>query len=228
MPTLLFDIDGTLVRTGGAGKLAMEAALRAEFAVAAVRDTVKYSGRTDRAIAADLLAAHDRDPSRANQVRLQEAYLARLPAALAAAAGTVCPGVRELLALLHPRADVRLGLLTGNVRAGARLKLEYFDLWHLFPAGGFGDDSADRDDVARAALRAMRAHTGTPPDPADVWVIGDTPFDVTCARAIGAKAVAVATGWHPIEELHATGADFVLADLTDPRELLERWRGGKK
>src|SRR4029077_8267635 len=103
MPILLFDIDGTLVRTGGAGKAAMEAGLQEEFGVAAIRDTVEYSGRTDRAIGRDLLGAHGIDQSPANQVRLHDAYLARLPGALRTHGGKVCPGVESLLTRLRPR-----------------------------------------------------------------------------------------------------------------------------
>ena len=106
MPILLFDIDGTLVRTGGAGQTAMESGLREEFAVREVRDGVPYSGRTDRAIGRDLLVAHGIDPSPANQVRLQEAYLSRLPAALKTHGGRICPGIVELLTDLHSRPRV--------------------------------------------------------------------------------------------------------------------------
>ena len=186
MLILLFDIDGTLVRTGGAGKAAMEAALCEEFGVTLSAEEVPYSGRTDRAIGRDLLTAHGLEPSAANQTRLVDGYLERLPGRLAALGGEVCPGVRELLAALRGRADVRLGLLTGNVRRGAELKLGHFGLWDEFPlGGGFGDDHEDRDDVARAAVRALRDHADFRPE--DVWVVGDTPLDIRCARAVGRR-----------------------------------------
>jgi len=223
MHVLLFDIDGTLVRTGGAGKLAMEAALCEEFGLELVAEEVPYSGRTDLAIGRDLLTAHGIAPTPANRAKLTEGYLARLPAALASRPGTVCPGVGELLAGLRPRADVLLGLLTGNIRRGAERKLGHFGLWHHFTVGGFGDDHDDRDDVARTALKAIETHVGGAVKPADVWVIGDTPLDVQCARAIGANAVTVATGWHPHDELCACNPDVALTDLSDPGELLRRW-----
>jgi phosphoglycolate phosphatase-like HAD superfamily hydrolase len=212
MPTILFDIDGTLVRTGGAGKAAMEAALRTAFGIAEIKDEVEYSGRTDRAIGRELLAVHGIDVTPANQTALQDAYLAHLPHSLTQRGGEVCPGVGPLLASL--RGTMPLGLLTGNVRAGARHKLGFFGLWDHFAFGGFGDDHFDRDDVARMALAELRAHAGSDVDAADVWVIGDTPLDVKCARAIGAKAVAVATGWHPIDELAGCSPDLLLADLS--------------
>jgi phosphoglycolate phosphatase-like HAD superfamily hydrolase len=223
MPVLLFDIDGTLVRTGGAGKAAMEAALRQAFGVRQIRDVVPYSGRTDRAIARDLLRVHDLEPSPANEQRLREAYLAELPASLRSRGGTVCPGIASLLAELQGRANVVLGLLTGNVRAGAKHKLHHFGLWDFFACGGFGDEHLDRDDVARSALAAVQTHLGNPVHPSEVWVIGDTPLDVQCARAVGAHAVAVATGWHPLEELAASQPDWLLADLANPAELLRVW-----
>jgi phosphoglycolate phosphatase len=223
MPILLFDIDGTLVRTGGAGKAAMESGLRAEFGIAEIRDVVPYSGRTDRAIARDLLRVHGIDPTPANQVRLQNAYLSRLPESLRTHGGKVCPGIPELLAHLRPRPGVVLGLLTGNIRTGAQHKLGHFGLWDYFACGGFGDDHFERDDVARTAVAEVRAHLGRDFDAGDVWVIGDTPLDVQCARAVGAKVVAVATGWHPAEELAGHDPDYLFADLSDHDELLRVW-----
>lgn len=212
MPTILFDIDGTLVRTGGAGKAAMEDALRAVFGITRLKDEVEYSGKTDRAIGRELLAVHDLPVTPENATALQDAYLAHLPHSLRQRGGEVCPGVRPLIDAL--RGKMPLGLLTGNVRAGARHKLGHFGLWDHFAFGGFGDDHFDRDDVARMALAELRAHAGAHIDAADVWVIGDTPLDVKCARAIGAKAVAVATGWHPLDELAAHSPDVLLTDLS--------------
>jgi phosphoglycolate phosphatase-like HAD superfamily hydrolase len=223
MNVILFDIDGTLVRTGGAGKAAMESALCEEFGVRLSSEEIPYSGRTDRAIGHDLLAGHDVPPTPANLARLIDGYLARLPAALARFAGVVCPGVGDLLAELRGRSDVVLGLLTGNVRRGAQTKLSHYGLWHHFACGGFGDDHTDRDDVARSAVRSVRQHVGRDVDLSAVWVIGDTPLDVSCARAVGAKAVAVATGWHALDKLAECGPDVLLGDLSDPAELLRLW-----
>ena len=223
MNVILFDIDGTLVRTGGAGKAAMEAALCEVFGVRLAADGIPYSGRTDRAIGSDLLAGHAVAPTPANVTTLIDGYLARLPVYLGRIAGVVCPGVGDLLGALRGRSDVVLGLLTGNVRRGAEAKLSHYGLWHHFVCGGFGDDHHDRDDVARSALRSVGEHLGAAVNPSDVWVIGDTPLDVSCARAVGARAVAVATGWHPLAELAACKPDLLLDDLSDPGELLRRW-----
>jgi phosphoglycolate phosphatase-like HAD superfamily hydrolase len=223
MPILLFDIDGTLVRTGGAGKAAMEAALCEEFGVELTAGEIPYGGRTDPAIKTDLLSAHGIDPSPANLEKLREGYLARLPAALRRNRGAVCPPPEDLLATLRTRADVVLGLLTGNVRRGAEAKLGHYGLWGSFTCGGFGDGCLHRNDVARAAVRSAAERTGRSVRPDEVWVIGDTPLDVSCGRAVGARVVAVATGWTPLQELVDTAADVVLGDLSDHGELLRLW-----
>jgi phosphoglycolate phosphatase len=221
MRILLFDIDGTLIRSGGAGKAAMEAGLKSAFGVRDVRNTVAYSGRTDPGIARELLAIHGIEPTDANVKRLKAAYLAQLPTMLATMHGEVLPGIEA--ALRRERREAVVGLLTGNIRAGAEIKLRHFGLWDYFPFGGFADGLADRDDVARRALVEAERHVGRPVDPADVWVIGDTPLDVQCARVIGAKAVIVATGWHHPDELVAAKPDHLLPDFTHAGELLTAW-----
>jgi len=223
MHVLLFDIDGTLIRSGGAGKAAMEDALRSEFAVREIVDEVPFSGRTDPAISHDLLTLHGIEPTPGNIDRLREAYLGHLPNLLGKFDGIVLPGIAELLERLAASPSVILGLLTGNVKAGAHCKLTHFGLWHYFPFGAFADGIHERDDIARAALPEIASHIGRDVPRENIWVIGDTPFDVKCARAIGAKAIAVATGWHSIEELHACGADVVLHDFSAVEELLRTW-----
>jgi phosphoglycolate phosphatase len=125
-----------------------------------------------------------------------------------------------LLRQLHGRRDVALGLLTGNIRAGARIKLGHFGLFDYFAFGGFGDHHLDRDDVAREALAEVKARFDGTVAPERIWVVGDTPLDIRCARAIGARAVAVTTGWHSRAELEPHGPDLLLDDLSDPTPLL--------
>jgi phosphoglycolate phosphatase-like HAD superfamily hydrolase len=220
MPACLFDIDGTLISSGGAGKAAMETALRSEFGLAELLDQVPYSGRTDLAIGHDLLRCHGLEAGPACWQRLRDAYLRHLPASLAAHAGRVLPGIQALLKRLGERGDVVVGLLTGNIRAGARIKLGHYGLYDHFAFGGFGDNHLDRDDVARAALGALHAHLDGAADPARVWVIGDTPLDVRCARAIGARVAAVGTGWHSMDELAASRPDLLVEDFSDPAPLI--------
>lgn len=219
MIVCLFDIDGTLLASGGAGRAALEASFTEEFGVA-LREHIPYSGRTDRAIARDLLTMHQVEDSHANREKLVAGYLARLPEKLNTCQGRVLPGILELLQTLRSRRDVAIGLLTGNIRAGARVKLGHFQLFDNFAFGGFGDHHYDRDDVAREALAQTHTHLGKPVDPNRIWVIGDTPLDVQCARAIGANVLAVATGVHTCEQLRASAPNLTLQDLADPRPFL--------
>jgi phosphoglycolate phosphatase len=219
MIVCLFDIDGTLLASGGAGKAALESAFTEVFGVA-LSVQVPYSGRTDRAIVRDLLTKHGLDATQEHWEKLQAGYLARLPDSLNRHNGRVLPGILGLLQELRKRNDVAIGLLTGNVRAGARVKLGHFGLYENFAFGGFGDHHFDRDDVAREALAAVHTHVGTHVVPDRIWVIGDTPLDVRCARAIGAKVVAVATGVHTIDQLREVRPDLTLNDLSDPQPFL--------
>jgi phosphoglycolate phosphatase-like HAD superfamily hydrolase len=223
MHVCLFDIDGTLIASGGAGKAALEAALASEFGITRLIDKLQLSGRTDRAITCDLLRLHALDETPANWQRLIAAYLRHLPHCLATSKGWVLPGIAALLETLARRDDVLLGLLTGNIRAGAKVKLGHFGLYDYFAFGGYGDEHLDRDDVAREALAEVRRQLNGSAAPERIWVVGDTPLDIACARAIGARAVAVATGWHTTAELAAHQPDLLLTDLSDPMALLERW-----
>ena len=223
MHVCLFDIDGTLISTGGAGKAALEAAMLAEFGIANCMEKILLSGRTDRAILRDVFLCHAIDESPATRERLLNAYLAHLPDCLARIQGRVLPGIAEFLDQLSTRDDVAVGLLTGNVRAGARLKLGHYQLLHHFAFGGFGDHHHDRDAVARDALREIHQRFDGTVSPERIWVIGDTPLDVQCARFIGARAAAVATGWHSLDELAASRPDIMLPDLTDSSAILRLW-----
>jgi phosphoglycolate phosphatase-like HAD superfamily hydrolase len=223
MHVCLFDIDGTLIASGGAGKAALEAALASEFGITRLIEKLQLSGRTDRAIVRDILRMHALDETPANWQRLIAGYLRHLPASLAASNGRVLPGILTLLQELSRREDMLLGLLTGNIRAGAKAKLGHYGLYDYFALGGYGDEHFDRDDVAREALAEVRRHLNGEHAPDRIWVVGDTPLDIACARAIGARAVAVATGWHTAEELESHRPDLLLTDLGDPTALLECW-----
>lgn len=220
MNVYLFDIDGTLLSSGGAGKAALEEGLADEFGIRGTMARLVLSGRTDRAIANDLLQLSGLEASDENRARLLGAYLRHLPGCLARIPGGVLPGVTALLDRLRRQPDTYLGLLTGNIRVGAGLKLGHYLLADQFAFGGYGDRHVSRDDVAREAFATACAHLGRRLDAARTWVIGDTPHDVCCARAIGARAVAVATGWHPRAELAACTPDLLLDDLSDPEPLL--------
>ena len=224
MHTILFDIDGTLLHSGGAGQAGVERALAEEFGVTAPTDGIPTAGRTDRGIARDLIQFHQLEESEATYERLLRAYLRVLPLELTARDGGVYPGVREVLARLSSRSDVRLGLLTGNYREAAWQKLRHYELDHHFHFGGFGDEHAHRDDVARQAFADAQSHQAPSPiDASKLWVIGDTPADVQCGRAIGARVIAVATGMFTREELEPTQPDHLFDDLRDVDTVLELW-----
>ena len=226
MHVILFDIDGTLLHSGGAGQAGIERALELAFGVTAPTEGIPSAGRTDRAIGRDLIRFHALEDSDTTHARLQETYLHVLPSELTSREGIVYPGVRELLTRLSGREDVLLGLLTGNYREAAWQKLRHFGLSEHFAFGGFGDEHSDRDDVARQALLAAAEHFAPQViDHEKLWVIGDTPADVRCGRAIGARVIAVATGMYSIDELGQTAPDHLFADFTDVESVLSLWSG---
>ena len=212
---LLWDIDGTLTASGGAGMHAMQLGLRNALGIEGTLDDIEFAGRTDRWIIRRIFEKFGVPHTEENFARYVEGYLAALPAALANPRARVLPGVRELLAAAAARADLAQGLLTGNLRRGAQAKLTHHGLWEFFPFGGFADDGELRHEISPHALRRAHEHARVTFATARVWVIGDTPHDIACARAIGARALAVATGSHTREQLAAHAPDAVLADLAD-------------
>ena len=215
MHAVLFDIDGTLLLAGSGGR-AMAAAATAAFGEALDRYDVPFHGRTDTAISRAYHAAHEAEHTPDSHAVFRDAYLAALPDALQYSSGQPLPGVRALLDALAGREDVTLGLLTGNFAKGAATKLSHFGLSEYFDlsVGGYGDHSPDRDDVARAAVAAL------PPGADAVWVIGDTPADVSCGKAVGANTLAVATGEFTREQLAPCAPDALFDDLTDTPAVL--------
>ena len=224
MHICLFDIDGTLVNTGGAGKAALDEALVEVFGVAQASG-VSTVGRTDRGIAIDMFTEYGTEHTEESWQRFLDGYLLRLSNNLPQRDGRVLPGVEALLDLLATREDVAVGLLTGNVEEGARRKLEFFGIAERFAFGGFGDLHPSRNSVAAEALQQAERFVGQPADPQRVWVIGDTPLDVQCARAIGARAIGVSSGLVAADELAASDPDLMLSDLSDPGPLLAMMDG---
>ncbi|MGE5361254.1 MAG: HAD family hydrolase [Bacteroidales bacterium] len=217
MPQLiLFDIDGTLVLTGGAGGRAMSRAFLDVFGIDDAFRNIPMPGRTDPLILADALMRARIDghgASRRFRARYQQCLVEEI--ARPGPRKGVLPGIPELLHAVSQRQDMFLALLTGNYREAARIKLEYFSLWDYFLCGAYGEEAPDRNQLV--AVAADRARECGVPDEAlaRITVIGDTPLDVACARAGGAHAMAVATGGHSVEELRQAGADVVFEDLSD-------------
>jgi phosphoglycolate phosphatase-like HAD superfamily hydrolase len=215
---LLFDIDGTLVLTGRAGVRAMNRACQEVIGHSNALDGVAVAGRTDWIILHDALRAIGHEMDEDLFARLRDAYVTLLrEEILLPGEGTkaVLPGVAGLLDALRARPDVFLALLTGNFEEGARIKLEHFDLWRYFKCGAFGDDAADRNALVPFALDRARACGLDAIAPEDVFVVGDTPHDVACARAVGAVPAGVATGSFSVADLRGSGADIVFPDLGD-------------
>jgi phosphoglycolate phosphatase len=215
MHICFLDIDGTLVSTGGAGAAAFVVTLDKDFGIKdATSAGISFAGRSDRAIAADLMQLHGIDPTPEVWQEFRALYVKRLAEVLPQYNGRVLPGVVPLLEQLKQRGDTALGLITGNVAQAAEHKLRHYELWQWFPFGGFGDEHPDRCDIAAAALTAARAHlNGTAHR--ELVVIGDTPNDVRCARSIGARCVAVPTGHTSIDTLRAAEPDVLVETLED-------------
>jgi len=214
MRLLLFDIDGTLVTTDGAGRRALARALETVFGTTGRLADYDLRGKTDPRIVLDVLGAVGLDPV-AVQDRLDdcfEAYVRALTEEIGDGRRvSTLPGIADLTRHLDRQEAVVLGLVTGNIEEGARIKLTPTGLWPCFRTGAFGSDHVDRRCLPSLAARRAQALTGHAFAPSDVLVIGDTPWDIDCARAFGARAVAVATGLYSRTEL-ATHAPDVLFD----------------
>ncbi|HEY0779892.1 MAG TPA: HAD family hydrolase [Gemmatirosa sp.] len=216
---VLFDIDGTLIRGNGAAKRAFEASLVAAFGTAG--DTgIPFDGKTDPQITRELMrsAGFDDGAIDARMDTVVAGYLERLRAEVAAGTGVfeALPGVPALLDALAAREDVVLGLLTGNVAAGAAVKLDAARIDRArFRVGAYGSDAEHRPDLPGVARRRAAAIVGATLAGADVVVVGDTPADIGCARPIGARSVGVATGRYGVDELAAHDAAAVVPDFCD-------------
>ena len=219
---LLFDIDGTLT-VGGPAKVAFRIALEATFGTAGPIASHDFSGKTDCLSVRELLTAAGRGPDEieAGLPRLWEVYLSELDSRIGAEPVGVLPGASELIDALAERDDVYLGLVTGNVEGGAMMKLRSAGMWDYFPVGGYGSDHEARNELPPVAIRRAAAHWGRAFQGEDAVIIGDTPRDVECGKAVGAMTVAVATGRFSMAELWSAGADRVLADFSDTRTTIE-------
>jgi phosphoglycolate phosphatase len=224
MKVVLFDIDGTLILTGGAGNKAFAKTFADVFGVPQISSNVSFAGRSDKAISHELFRAHGIAETPENWATFQREYLVRLGPTLASLAGEVLPGVVELVEKLQALDGVDIGLLTGNIRAGAEQKLTHYGLWRYFEFGGFGDRQTERAEIAREAVAAARerwsAKSQANGGPDRIVVIGDTEHDIRCARAVGAYAVAAPTGHTPSEVLAKENPDLLVNTLEDHAAIL--------
>lgn len=213
---LLWDIDGTLLTTGRAGVFALEEAAAEALGRPADLQEMHTSGLTDAQIAVRILVEHHVEPTPERVGTFLERYATALPQALPRRQGRVLAGVRAILEDLADEPGVLNLLLTGNVEAGARAKLSHYGLDGWLEAGAFCDGPGERADIARRAVEVATRRLGDAPSPDRTYVIGDTPHDVGCGQAIGARTIAVASGVHDIAQLRACDPWHVLEELPTP------------
>lgn len=218
MRLFLFDIDGTLVTARGAGRLALQDALRQTYGTAGDIDHYDFRGKTDPRIVFDLMrgAGFADDVIESGMSACFAAYTIELDRQIGDGSRViVLPGIAAVVRALSARDDALVGLLTGNIEAGARVKLRSTGLFPLFRVGAYGSDSMDRRRLPAIACERARQVAGRDFPFDRVTIIGDTPLDVDCARACGAVAVAVATGFHPHADLAACAPDLLFTDFSD-------------
>lgn len=211
---VLFDIDGTLIRTGGAGVRAFERTAATQFNRPNGTSHLNFAGRTDLSLVREFFACHQIDPSPENFQRFFDHYVFLLEDHLHSSRCVLCEGVVEFMRELSQIPNgPSFGLLTGNIRLGAEIKLRHFKLWDNFETGAFGDDHEDRNQLAAIALQRGAQLRKEPLRGDEVLVIGDTPLDIACARAIGARVLAVATGGATLDTLRHHQPDWAVTDL---------------
>ncbi len=211
---VLFDIDGTLIQSGGAGEKAFARVCETEFGVPNGTASLQFAGRTDPSIIRDFFHHHRIAPSAENFQRFFDRYVFFLDHLLGQLQGTVLPGVHrvidEMSALARPPL---IGLLTGNIRLGAQIKLSHYQLWGSFRTGGFADDHEDRNQIAVIARERAGRVLRRELDGTEILVIGDTPRDIECARAINARSLAVATGKYSTRQLQQESPTWAVDTL---------------
>lgn len=220
MKYILFDIDGTLIDSGGAGTRSLDLAFEEIFSVPDAFKNISLAGKTDMLILKEGLKLHGIDRLNGEVLEFFETYIAHLRNNIDNKKGQVKPGVTKALDLLKSDDGCLLGLLTGNIEEGAMVKLRAFGLDSYFQAGAFGDDAEDRNKLLPVAVRKLYNLTSRKVGFRDCVVIGDTPRDIECSKPYGALAVAVATGPYTSGTLADAGADAVFEDLSDTERFI--------
>ena len=219
---LLFDIDGTLIDSGGAGIASLQDVLRERFGINDDLHGIEVAGRTDTGIVRQILLKQQIAPNDETISDFLDLYVEFLERELPLRNGKLLPGVEELLSRLKRRPHIVLALLTGNVERGARLKLEHYGIWDHFEFGAFADDHHDRNKLgACARIRAREKH-GRDFAAEQIDVIGDTPHDIACGKAIGARTIAVATGRYSRAQLAEHQPDWIEDDFSEVERIIEQ------
>ena len=217
---LLFDIDGTLIHSGGAGVHALKSAFKERFGVDDDLRDIEIAGMTDSGIVVSILNKHKIPATNENLSAFLDSYVHFLSSELPRRKGKLLPGVPELLQRLKSRPHLVLALLTGNVSRGAQLKLEHYGVWHFFEFGAFADDHRDRNRLGPFARARARERHGREFSASEIDVIGDTPRDIACGKALGARTVAVATGTWSRDQLAEYQPDFLIDNLSDVAKVI--------
>lgn len=212
---LLWDIDGTLISSLGAGHAALCDGVKKVLGFETRLEMIELAGRTDRWIFRKILEAFNLPFQHELILKLETAYLEALPARIAERRIQLLPGIRQLVQEASNHPKLSQGLLTGNLVNGARIKLGGHEVWEYFPFGAFADDSENRNELVPHALKRASAHAGHPFQPNRVWIIGDTPLDIACGKHSGLRTLAVATGKFSVESLTRENPCFVFKDLSD-------------
>lgn len=218
---VLFDIDQTLLYSAGAGLRAMNLALAELAGVPDGFEGITFAGKTDPLIFREALTIHGLRCDDDMVAQLTRRYLKHFPKQMAETTAVLKPGVPQILEEIQSEKYFHLGLLTGNIEEGARLKLARFDLNPFFPIGAFGSDSELRNELLPVAIQRLQSLKGVPVRFSDCVVVGDSPQDVECASVHGARSIAVATGRYSVEELQQTHADLVVPDLSDTKRIVQ-------
>lgn len=224
MSLVFFDIDGTLLLSGGAGVRAMTRAFEMIFGVADAFDGITVAGHTDAFLVAEAFARANLPDTPEAHARFREAYVRVLGDEIQHP-GTgrrgLMPGVQALLTAIQGEPAFHSALLTGNYQSAAHIKLTHFGVSDFFEWGAFGDEATDRNDLGHIAMRRAEQRQIPQKARSRTVIVGDTPHDIACARAIGARVVAVATGMYSVAELETAGAELALHDLTDTARVIE-------
>lgn len=217
---LLFDIDGTLIDSRGAGIQSLKYVLQQQFGVIDDLRGVEIAGKTDTGIVHQILRKQNIAVTEEKTAAFLELYLEFLAGELPQRQGRLLPGVAELLPRLQARPQNVLALLTGNLRRGAQLKLAHYGIWDFFEFGAFADDHHDRNHLGPFAQQRAREKHAIDFAAADIDIIGDTPHDIACGKAIGARTIAVTTGSFSRAQLAAHHPDVILADFSEVEMVL--------
>jgi phosphoglycolate phosphatase-like HAD superfamily hydrolase len=221
---VLFDIDDTLIQTNGAGPRAFDRAFEIEFEIKNATHEISFAGRTDRGILSEFLTNHSIPEKPGDFECFFRSYTFWLDYYLAQSPGNILPGVNRLLReLLGRNQRPAIGLLTGNIRLGAQIKLRRHRLWNFFETGAFGCEHHDRNQIAEIALKRGQKILGKNLRGSEILVIGDTTLDIDCANAISARSLAVATGGSTLDDLAAHQPTWAVENLSgvNPQQILE-------